>query len=111
MEQRNYIRRTYSQEEDNIIIECVEESPDNIARAFRKAASMLEDRTVKAISMHYYKMIVPPNNHENKCFMTMGKKQANINRKVTREGRFATLQEPTPTPISKWRRILNIIFE
>lgn len=43
--------------------------------------------------------------------MTVGTEQVNINRKITREGQFATKQNPTPKPLSKWRRILNIIFE
>lgn len=47
----------------------------------------------------------------NACFMTVGKEQINVNRKITREGQFATKQNPTPKPLSKWRRILNIIFE
>ena len=34
-----------------------------------------------------------------------------VNRKITREGQFATKQNPTPKPLSKWRRILNILFE
>lgn len=28
-----------------------------------------------------------------------------------REGQFATKQNPTSKPLSKWRRILNILFE
>lgn len=43
--------------------------------------------------------------------MTVGKEQVNVNRKITREGQFATNQNPTQKPLSKWRRILNIIFE
>ena len=35
MEQSNYRRRTYTPEEDAIIINCVKESPDNISRALR----------------------------------------------------------------------------
>lgn len=70
MEQSNYRRRTYTPEEDAIIIDCVEESTDNISRALRQASQSI-GRTYK----------------------------------------FATKQNPTPKPLSKWRRILNIIFE
>lgn len=39
MEQSNYRRRTYTPEEDTIIIiNCVKESPDNISRALRQAS-------------------------------------------------------------------------
>lgn len=87
MEQSIYRRRTYTPEEDEIIINCVRESPDNISRALRQASQSI-GRTYKAVSQHYYKY-----------------------RKITREGQFATKQNPTPKPLSKWRRILNIIFE
>lgn len=97
MEQSNYRRRTYTPEEDAIIINCVKESPDNISRALRQASQSI-GRTYKAVSKHYYKYLTEPNHN-------------NINRKITREGQFATKQNPTPKPLSKWRRILNIIFE
>ena len=96
MELSNYRRRTYTPEEDTIIINCVKESPDNISRALRQASQSIR-RTYKAVSQHYYK------------YLTVGKKQVNINRKITREGQFATKQNPKP--LSKWRRILNILFE
>lgn len=85
MEQSNYRRRTYTPEEDAIIINCVKESPGNISRALRQASQSI-GRTYQAVSQHYY-------------------------RKMTGEGQFATRQNPTPKPLSKWRRILNIIFE
>ena len=112
MEQSNYRRRTYTPEEDTIIINCVKESPDNISRALRQASQSI-GRTYKAVSQHYYKYLTEPNhnNRTNACFMTVGTEQVNINRKITREGQFATKQNPTPNPLSKWRRILNILFE
>lgn len=101
MEQSNYRRRTYTPEENAIILNCVKESPDNISRALRQASQSI-GRTYKAVSQHYYKYLTEPNhnNRTNACFMTVG-----------REGQFATKQNPTPKPLSKWRRILNIIFE
>ena len=70
-------------------------------------------RTYKAVSQHHYKYLTEPNhnNRTNACFMTVGKGQVNVNRKITGEGQFATKQNPTPKPLSKWRRILNILFE
>ena len=91
MEQSNYRRRTYTPEEDTIINNCVKESPDNISRALRQASQSI-GRTYRAVSNHYYRYL-------------------NVNRKITREGQFATKQNPTPKPLSKWRRILNILFE
>lgn len=54
MEQSNYRRRTYTPEEDAIII--------------------------KAVSQHYYKYLTEPNhnNRTNACFMTVGKEQVNV---------------------------------
>lgn len=87
MEQSNYRRRTYTPEEDAIIINCVKESPDNISRALRQASQSI-GRTYKAVSQHYYKYLTEPNhnNRTNACFMTVGKEQVNVNRKITREG-------------------------
>lgn len=112
MKQSNYRRRTYTPEEDTIIIDCVKGSPDNISRALRQASQSI-GRTYKAVSRHYYKYLTEPNHNDrtNACSMTVGREQVNVNRKITREGQFATRQNPTPEPLSKWRRILNIIFE
>lgn len=112
MEQSNYRRRTYTPEEDVIIINCVRESPDNISRALRQASQSI-GRTYKAVSQHYYKYLTEPNynNRTNACFRTVGKEQVNINRKIIRERQFVTKQNSTSKPLSKWRRILNIIFE
>jgi hypothetical protein len=49
MEQSNYRRRTYTPEEDAIIINCVKESPDNISRALRQASQSI-GRTYKTES-------------------------------------------------------------
>lgn len=112
MKQSNYKRRTYTPEEDSVIINCVTESPNNISRALRHA-SQSTGRTYRAVSQHYYKYLAESNHNKitNACSMTVGKEQINVNRKITREGQFATKQNPTPKPLSKWRRILNIIFE
>lgn len=112
MEQSNYKRRTYTPEEDAIIINCVKESPDNISGALRQASQSI-GRTYRAVSQHYYKYLAGPNHNSrtNACFRTVGKEQVNVNGKMTGEGQFATRQNPTPEPLSKWRRILNIIFE
>ena len=110
MNSSKYLR--YTPEEDSIIINCVKESPDNISRGLRKASSMI-NRPCKAIRQRYYKVLVKANYNSktNAYFMTVGNNQVNVNRKITREGKYATLQNPTSNPLSKWRRILNIIFE
>lgn len=111
MEQSNYRRRTYTPEEDTIIINCVKESPDNISRALRQASQSI-GRTYKAVSQHYYKYLTEPNynNRTNACFMTVGKEQVNVNRKITREGQFATKQNPTPKTIIKMEKNLKYII-
>ena len=43
----------------------------------------------------------------NTMFMTYGKKNINPNRKIARED----TQQPTEVRRSKWRRILDILFE
>ncbi len=111
MEYSNYKRRTYTPEEDAIILNCVKKSSDNISKALKEASQSIGG-THKAVSTHYYRYLTNPNHNNiaNTCFMTIDKKQVNINRKVTRKGKFATKQNPIPKP-AKWRRILSILFE
>lgn len=112
MEQSNYRRRTYTPEEDTIIINCVKESPDNISRALRQASQSI-GRTYKAVSQHYYKYLTEPNhnNRTNACFMTVGKEQVNVNRKIKEKDNLQQSRIQLQKPLSKWRRILNILFE
>lgn len=105
-------RNRYTKEEDSVILSKVSANPSNLSQAFRECAQEL-NRSVVSVSTHYYQVLAKANcNTKDKAlFSLFGSKNQNTNRKVTRLGSRATKQSPTEIKQSKWRRILNIIFE
>ena len=100
-------RNRYTKEENLIILSKVSANPSNLSQAFRECAQELN------VSTHYYQVLAKANcNTKDKAlFSLFGSKNQNTNRKVTRLGSRATKQSPIEIRQSKWRRILNIIFE
>lgn len=105
-------RSRYTKEENLIILSKVSANPSNLSQAFRECAQEL-NRSVRSVSTHYYQVLAKANcNTKDKAlFSLFGSKNQNTNRKVTRLGSRATKQSPIEIRQSKWRRILNIIFE
>lgn len=105
-------RNRYTKEENLIILSKVSANPSNLSQAFREYAQEL-NRSVGSVSTHYYQVLAKANcNTKDKAlFSLFGSKNQNANRKVTRLGSRATKQSPIEIRQSKWRRILNIIFE
>lgn len=96
----------YTEEEDNIIIQCVSESPNNLERAFRKASTLLNNRTVTSVSMRWYNRL--RNRPSTKVvFMTLGKGKVNINRKVEREN---SPKETINVRVGIFSRVLTALF-
>lgn len=105
-------RNKYTKKENLIILSKVSANPSNLSQAFRECAQEL-NRSVGSVSTHYYQALAKANcNTKDKAlFSLFGSKNQNTNRKVTRLGSRATKQSPIEIRQSKWRRILNIIFE
>ena len=105
-------RNRYTKEENLIILSKVSADPSNLSQAFRECAQEL-NRSVGSVSAHYYQLLAKANcNTEDKAlFSLFDSKNQNTNRKVTRLGSRATKQSPIEIRQSKWRRILDIIFE
>ena len=105
-------RNRYTKEENLIILSKVSANPSNLSQAFRECAQEL-NRSVGSVSTHYYQVLAKANcNTKDKALLSLfGSKNQNTNRKVTRLGSRATKQSPIEIRQSKWRRILNIIFE
>ena len=105
-------RNQFTKKEDQIILNCVKESPNNIAKGLRKADSIISTHNFDSIQSRYYSILTKPNNNtkNNIVYTTINKKHTNINRKIERGGKYATKQRPTSTPASKWKRILTILF-
>ena len=105
-------RNRYTKEENLIILSKVSANPSNLSQAFRECAQEL-NRSVGSVSTHYYQVLAKANcNTKDKALSSLfGSKNQNTNIKVTRLGSRATKQSPIEIRQSKWRRILNIIFE
>lgn len=96
----------YTEEEDNIIIQCVSESPNNLERAFRKASTLLNNRSVSSISVRWY-LRIRTKPSTKVVFMTLGKDKVNINRKVEREN---SPKETINVRVGIFSRILTSLF-
>lgn len=99
-------RRRFTTEEDELIIKKVSEHPGNLLKAFREVAEET-GRHYTCVSSRWYKYL-SERQSTSKVFMLFSKKRGTFNRKIVKERKIHTqrnLQE------SKWRRILNIIFE
>lgn len=105
-------RNRYTKEENLIILSKVSANPSNLSQAFRECAQEL-NRSAGSVSTHYYQVLAKANcNTKDKALFSLsGSKNQNTTRKVTRLGSRATKQSPIEIRQSKWRRILNIIFE
>lgn len=101
-------RRRFTEEEDRVILSKISENPSNIAQCLRELSVEL-DRSFSTLQTRWYKTLAKKDmsTKTNTMFMTYGKKNINPNRKIARED----TQQPTEVRRSKWRRILDILFE
>lgn len=97
--------RKFTPEEDKMIVEAIKKNPQNIHKCFVVLAPKL-NRSVDSLRVHYYSMIAKDDS--NKLFLTVSSRKKYTNYKVQRKGMKA---KPTQTTKSKWRRILDILFE
>ena len=98
-------KRRYTSEEDEIIIEAIKKNPQNLDKTFRELSNTM-DRSYDSIRVHYYEKIA--RNQHNKLFLTLSPKKRHTNYKVFRKGMKIA---PKKNNKSKWRRILDILFE
>lgn len=101
-------RRNFTEEEDRVILSKISENPSNLSQCFRELSTEL-GRSIPTIQTRWYKTLAKKdmNSKTNTVFTVLGKKNKNPNRKITREN----TQQPTEIRRSKWRRILDILFE
>ena len=99
-------RDGWSSEEDRELIKCIENNPQNIREACRQFVASHPNRTFAAATFRWHRKL---RDQTNICFMTLGKKKYNRNRKVVIP--IKTSDNTQSVRRSKWRRILDIIFE
>lgn len=92
--------KRWTKDEEQVLLSHIENNPNNFVAAFKAAADELEGRSVKSIQQHWYSSL----QRTSKVFITCSsKKRLPINKKISKE----TL----PIKKSKWKRILEILFE
>lgn len=101
-------RRRWTEEEDRVLLSKIRENPGNLKQAFIETAEEL-GRNPQGVTTRWYKVLAPKNlnNRANTVFMTYSAQKINCNRKLSYTG----TQQPAPVRKSKWRRILDILFE
>lgn len=98
--------RKWTEDEEKVVISKIEESPDNLQKVFREA-SLEIGRTPAAIEYRWYQGGL--RERSGRLFMTYGRKGTfSSNRKNVSSN---TPDNTIRTGKSKWRRILDILFE
>ena len=98
--------RRWTNDEEKVVISKVEANPYNLQKAFREASTEI-DRTPAAIGWKWHQGGL--REKSGKLFMTYGKNGTlNSNRKNVS---IKTSDNTIRTRKSKWRRILDILFE
>ena len=98
----------YTKREDAVILKCVKKSPTNITEAIRNAATAL-GRSEHSVRVRYYKYL--QKEQKNHILFTLSSRKRAKNYKVTRLGARPTQYNPEDSNLSKWKRILAILFE
>lgn len=96
----------WTDEEDQVLVQLIQEYPHNKKRAFEEAALQL-NRTENACIFRWYGVLGNPRNRKyiGTAFMVISRKSRYDNRTVyTRNSKTS----PTKIKYSIWNRILNI---
>lgn len=94
-------KNKWSQSDDNILIECVQENPQNLLKAFNAADTQL-NRSNNAIRLRWYNVL----KNNNKAFMLISNNTSCYNIKTA-----TNVVKDIPVKASKWKRIIKILFE
>lgn len=94
-------KNKWSQSDDNILIECVQENPQNLLKAFNAASKQL-NRTKTAVRLRWYNVL----KNNNKAFMLISNNTSCYNIKTA-----TNVVKDIPVKESKWKRIIKILFE
>lgn len=89
-------RASWSNEEEQVLVDQVRQSPNNLSRAFRAASDEL-GKSYYAVKMQWYNHT----RHSETIFMTVGANTMNVNSKNS--------DNTQPVRLSIWRRILNLL--
>lgn len=102
---------SYTKQEDQIILNEVKKCPENLAKAFAIASTKIqgEDITEKKISGHYY-MTMRHTCVKNPLFMLLSNRKGIKNTKNIKRNTFLRSSLEVDASISKFQKIMRIIF-
>lgn len=98
-------RKRWTDEEEQVIIREVSNTPNNLESAFRRASTSI-NRTPKAIAMRWHRTL-REREDVGVLFMTCGRKYINANRKIIST---KTSDNTKRNTVSIWNTIKSIIF-
>lgn len=103
---------SYTKQEDQIILNEVRKCPENLAKAFAIASTKIQgkDITEKKISGHYY-MTMRHKCVKNPLFMLLSNRKGIKNTKNIKRNTFLRSSLEVDASISKFQKIMRIIFE
>jgi hypothetical protein len=91
-------KKRWSTEEEQVVIDLIIQNPNNLNKAFRRAAIIL-NRTPYSCKLRWYKYL-SKRETTPVCFVTIGKKNKSINSKNGKSIKSTT---------TIWRKILNLL--
>lgn len=97
-------RRKWTTEEEQVLIDQIKKSANNLQEAFRKTSKLI-GRTEGACVYHWY-AILSKRKDPSVCFVTVGHKTKNVNRKNVASN---TSDNTEKTTVSWWRKFLNLL--
>lgn len=103
---------SYTKKEDQIILNEVRKCPENLAKAFAIASTKIQDKNITEgrIAGHYY-MSLRHKCVKNPLFMIFSNRKGIKNTKNMMRGKVSRSLLEVNTNISKFQKIMRIIFE
>lgn len=98
-------KRRWTIEEERVLIDQITRRANNVREAFRRTSELI-DRTEAACMYHWY-MVVSKRKNTSVCFVTIGHKTRNINRKIVHA---KTTDNTKVTTISWWRKVIKLLL-
>ena len=90
------VKRRWTNEEEQLLIDQVRQNPNNLAKAFRDTSDII-GRSTHSIEQRWYGKV----RHSETVFMTIGAKNMSVNSKVS--------NNPQPVRLPIWKRILKLL--
>lgn len=97
-------KRKWTIEEERVLIDQITRRATNLKEAFERTSRLI-DRTEAACKEHWY-MVVSKRENSSVCFVTIGHKTKNINRKVVHA---KTTDNTEVTTISWWKKVIKLL--